>query len=88
MERRDFLRQLLTGSAGAAAALTFDPERLLWVPGAKTFFLPSETEFHHLITPEWVTREVLQMFKNNLKMANLFDREYADQFHATLGRES
>lgn len=37
MNRRAFLRTLL----GSAAALTLDPERLLWVPGAKTIFLPS-----------------------------------------------
>lgn len=35
--RRGFLKVLL----GSAAALTLDPERLLWVPGARTFFLPS-----------------------------------------------
>lgn len=41
MNRRDFLRLVGLGAVGAAAAATFDPERLLWVPGAKTFFLPS-----------------------------------------------
>ncbi len=38
MNRRGFLGSLLT--AGIAAA-TFDPERLLWTPGQKTFFLPA-----------------------------------------------
>lgn len=37
MERRTFLRTL----ALAAAGVTFDPERLLWVPGQKTIFIPS-----------------------------------------------
>jgi hypothetical protein len=37
MNRRAFLQALLAGSAGFA----LDPERLLWVPGAKTIFLPS-----------------------------------------------
>jgi hypothetical protein len=36
MNRRSFLR--LAGVAAAGFAL--DPERLLWVPGRKTFFLP------------------------------------------------
>jgi hypothetical protein len=38
MNRRTFLGV----SAAAAAAMVLDPERLLWVPGAKTFFLPSQ----------------------------------------------
>lgn len=40
MDRRGFLRSLLTG----AAALTLDPERLLWVPGAKTISIPKAIE--------------------------------------------
>ncbi len=41
MERRSFLRVLGLGATAIAAGLALDPERLLWVPGAKTFFLPS-----------------------------------------------
>jgi len=36
MNRRGFLATLLAGAAGFA----LDPERLLWVPGQKTIFLP------------------------------------------------
>ena len=36
MNRRAFLRALGLASAGFA----LDPERLLWVPGQRTFFLP------------------------------------------------
>lgn len=36
--RRGFLA---LGAAGAAA-MVLDPERLLWVPGARTFYLPPE----------------------------------------------
>jgi hypothetical protein len=38
MNRRHFLQVL----GGAAAAIALDPERALWVPGAKTIFLPPE----------------------------------------------
>ena len=38
MRRRDFLHVLSAALAGAV----LDPERLLWVPGQKTFFLPSQ----------------------------------------------
>jgi len=38
MNRRAFLATLAT----AAAGLALDPERLLWVPGAKTIFMPAE----------------------------------------------
>lgn len=37
MNRRAFLQTLAVGLVGT----TFDPEWLLWVPGAKTIFLPS-----------------------------------------------
>jgi hypothetical protein len=37
VNRRGFLSALF---GGAAAAATLDPERLLWVPGAKTISIP------------------------------------------------
>lgn len=40
IDRRGFLRTLLSAGVGAVAGFTLDPERLLWVPGAKTIFLP------------------------------------------------
>ena len=39
--RRGFLQAFVAAAAGALA-LEIDPERVLWVPGAKTFFLPAE----------------------------------------------
>lgn len=36
MNRRSFLSTLL----GGATTLALDPERALWVPGAKTIFIP------------------------------------------------
>lgn len=41
MNRRNFLARLLAGATGAALAATVDLDKLLWVPGAKTIFLPS-----------------------------------------------
>ncbi len=41
MNRRGFISSLM----GAAAGFALDPERLLWVPGARKFFLPSVQEF-------------------------------------------
>jgi len=37
MDRRTFLRAL---SIAAATGLTLDLDKLLWLPGAKIFFLP------------------------------------------------
>lgn len=41
----DFTRRQFLQRAGAAiaAGMVLDPERLLWVPGAKTYFLPDTT---------------------------------------------
>ena len=41
MDRRSFLS--LFGAAAIGA--TLDPEKLLWIPGHKTIFLPSATSF-------------------------------------------
>ena len=41
MNRRGFLSLFATGVAAAAGAHVLDPDQLLWIPGAKTFFLPS-----------------------------------------------
>jgi hypothetical protein len=47
VNRRGFLGALAAFAAGAV----LDPERLLWVPGQKTIFLPSQNT---LIDPDWV----------------------------------
>jgi hypothetical protein len=73
MNRRSFLRTL----GLAAAGLTLDPERLLWVPGQKTIFLPSA---HTIVTPEWVTREVLLRLTNVLNFGIEVNRHYADAY--------
>jgi hypothetical protein len=40
MNRRDMLRLFTSGVVGA---MVLDPEKLLWVPGEKTIFLPAAT---------------------------------------------
>jgi hypothetical protein len=56
MNRRGFLSTL----AGAAAALTLDPEKLLWVPGKKTISIPSA-----------VPAELADMFEMSEKYSGL-----------------
>jgi hypothetical protein len=83
MNRRDFLARLGFGTvSAAAAALTFDVEKLLWVPGEKTIVLPPLLYGcnNTFITPTWVTREVAREFKNSLRLIQRFDRSYDDRF--------
>lgn len=49
MNRRGFLKALTAAVAGVAA-YEADPERLLWVPGAKTIFLPPAKKFEAVPT--------------------------------------
>lgn len=76
MNRRGFLRALLTGTVGLIAGAELDLDRLLWVPGAKTIFLPPPAENFDV----WMTREVLRLFDNNLKFTRAINREYSDRF--------
>lgn len=45
--RRSFLTRLAGAAAAAVAIGELDPEKLLWVPGAKTIFLPTERPLVH-----------------------------------------
>lgn len=40
MNRRDFLSRFLQTAAGAAIAHTLDVDKLLWVAGERTIFIP------------------------------------------------
>jgi hypothetical protein len=62
MCRRRFLRRLLSGGAAFAAGHVLDVERLLWVPGARTFFLPSPRSAP-LLTIGDITRESMRLLK-------------------------
>ncbi len=48
MDRRTFL-----GALGGAAA-SYDPERALWVPGARRIFIPPLRPKYPAMTREWV----------------------------------
>lgn len=41
ISRRGFLGRLAAGIAASSALTLIDPEKILWVPGAKTIFLPA-----------------------------------------------
>lgn len=47
MNRRGFIQTLL----GTASAIALDPEKLLWVPGEKTIFIPPPPKLITLM--EW-----------------------------------
>jgi len=74
VNRRGFLGTLAAALTGAV----LDPERLLWVPGQRTIFLPPVVHFNTLITPEWVMREVGRMLVNNIQFAASVNRSYDD----------
>ncbi len=77
LDRRAFLRRLGFGTVAAAAAASgvLDIERLLWVPGEKTIFIPQGFE-----VDMWLSREMLRILHNNLRFAPDFRREYDKTF--------
>jgi len=79
MNRRAFLGWLTGTAAGVAAAPFLDLDRLLWLPGEKTIFIPSvlPVSGNTFITPTWVAEEVARNWVNELKMIRLFDGTYA-----------
>lgn len=76
MNRRAFLRALGFGVSGLVANVTFDLDRLLWVPGQKTIFIPSSIT---LVSPDWVTREAVKILMHNLRFAQEVNRDYDQQ---------
>lgn len=50
LNRRDFLRALLSSTVVAA---TVDVEKLLWIPGEKKIFIPSERQIKFLYSVDW-----------------------------------
>ena len=86
IDRRAFLRRLGFGTVAAAAAASgvLDIERLLWVPGEKTIFIPEvaaviETALHGntFVTADWMVRETLRIYENQMTVLKLFNRKWA-----------
>ena len=63
MNRRHFLQF----AAAATAGLVLDPERLLWVPGKKTIFLPSVRQA--------TATEVMALASDRLRKGDVFTIE-------------
>lgn len=66
MNRRSFLRLLAIG----AIAETVDVERLLWIPGQKTIFLP-ETIYH----PSYSQILAIELERMIPRIKTLFERD-------------
>jgi hypothetical protein len=77
VNRRAFLRILALGVVGHE----LDIDRLLWVPGSKTIFLP--TKVHRGLTESQII--ALEMARIAPKIASLFERD--DTFYRILSKE-
>lgn len=87
MDRRAFLRRFGLGAAAVVTTAVLDPERMLWVPGQKTVFLPPVTRFkpnNTFLTVDIITREALRALENNLQMLQILERPYDSQFGGTV----
>ena len=65
MHRRRFLRLLTGSAAGIVLAPALDLDRLLWVPGERTIFLPCQPDL--LVCEPWLEREALRILENKLR---------------------
>jgi hypothetical protein len=57
-------RQFLALGTAATAAMVLDPERLLWVPGARTFFIPDKTVVEAKTMEQALVRGLVAMVPN------------------------
>lgn len=92
MNRRKFLAWLGGTAAGVALAGSSDIEAMLWEPGKKTVFDLGEVPVpdyltllcgNPLITPDWITKETLKIFENNLNFAKHINQHYEDTFKSS-----
>jgi hypothetical protein len=67
MDRRTFIKLITSGAVG----YTLDVDKLLWVPGEKTFFLPAPKPIRLYSTAEIIAAEmeriaphIAEMFEN------------------------
>lgn len=79
--RRSFFRSVL---AAVAAGAVLDVDKLLWLPGQKTIFLPPAPivipHGNAFLAGQIVAREALATFENALTFQNAINRKYADLF--------
>ena len=72
LNRRSFLALLGSGVIGAG----IDVDRLLWVPGAKTIFLPPARTAPTLVTVEWMAKEALRLLSRELQLGTRIVRDF------------
>lgn len=83
MNRRGFLRAFLAGTVGLVAGAELDLDKLLWVPGAKTIFLPDVKVLPartFVVVGNNETKAILRELENNLRFASRVNRDYDRQF--------
>lgn len=85
MDRRNFLARLLAGATGVAIASTVDVDRLLWVPGEKTIFIPETVLVPCDWSMGWLTREALKILERNLQFFGHVNREYSERGPRRIG---
>lgn len=68
--RRGFIQSLVAATT-AALAVEIDPERALWVPGAKSFFIPEQPAVKNLITDPAQVATEYKLIRSNLAHSNL-----------------
>ncbi len=80
MDRRRFLHWLTGSAAGVALAPMLDVERLLWVPGARTIWIPPARAANTLITPDWIVQQLQKDMDAALAFSAHLNRRYDDDF--------
>jgi len=71
--RREFIALLAAGGAG----LTFDLDKLLWVPGSKKTFVIG-AGYNGFFTMEQITREAMMILEGHLAFARPFAKLHGD----------
>lgn len=81
MNRRQFFQLLGSGVIGAAVTQGLDLDKLLWVPGEKTIFLPPVKAFgNQIVTLDWMTKEISRLMAQNLKFSQQVNRQYDTEY--------
>ena len=78
LNRRTFIRAILA----SGVAHTLDLDKLLWIPGQKTIFLPSRL-IHRLTESQIIALEIERLTP---KIRQLFERD--DLFYRALSKQS